>query len=152
MLTSLMCVLLFFFLRIRRPPRSTRTATLFPYTTLFRSAGIADEFLGERRRRPCAVAPSVGKRFEAEKTDMPRGNIASVVATLAVPFMLLGGCAEIADRPVRAGTRPLVVHGATSVVELGPVHLAVEMLYPAGTQVAPGGAATPSTEEHRGGK
>src|SRR3546814_20385400 len=26
-----------FFLRIRRPPRSTRTDTLFPYTTLFRS-------------------------------------------------------------------------------------------------------------------
>src|SRR3546814_7326369 len=31
-----MC-LLFFFLMIRRPPRSTRTDTLFPYTTLFRS-------------------------------------------------------------------------------------------------------------------
>src|SRR3546814_8936415 len=30
--------LLFFFLMIRRPPRSTRTDTLFPYTTLFRSA------------------------------------------------------------------------------------------------------------------
>src|SRR3546814_16768744 len=27
-----------FFLMIRRPPRSTRTDTLFPYTTLFRSA------------------------------------------------------------------------------------------------------------------
>src|SRR3546814_4486916 len=26
-----------FFVRIRRPPRSTRTDTLFPYTTLFRS-------------------------------------------------------------------------------------------------------------------
>src|SRR3546814_1093938 len=26
---------------IRRPPRSTRTDTLFPYTTLFRSAGHA---------------------------------------------------------------------------------------------------------------
>src|SRR3546814_13331502 len=26
---------------IRRPPRSTRTDTLFPYTTLFRSAGLA---------------------------------------------------------------------------------------------------------------
>src|SRR3546814_12047982 len=26
-----------FFLMIRRPPRSTRTDTLFPYTTLFRS-------------------------------------------------------------------------------------------------------------------
>src|SRR3546814_4985187 len=30
----------FFFLMIRRPPRSTRTDTLFPYTTLFRSGGI----------------------------------------------------------------------------------------------------------------
>src|SRR3546814_3099836 len=33
----------FFFLMIRRPPRSTRTDTLFPYTTLFRS--------GHRNRR-----------------------------------------------------------------------------------------------------
>src|SRR3546814_4441584 len=28
-----------FFLIVRRPPRSTRTDTLFPYTTLFRSGG-----------------------------------------------------------------------------------------------------------------
>src|SRR5881409_4358114 len=40
----LLCVLVrfnsrfvFFFLMIRRPPRSTRETTLFPYTTLFRS-------------------------------------------------------------------------------------------------------------------
>src|SRR3546814_11069236 len=32
------CSYLVFFLMIRRPPRSTRTDTLFPYTTLFRSA------------------------------------------------------------------------------------------------------------------
>src|SRR3546814_4060845 len=31
------CCLCLFFLMIRRPPRSTRTDTLFPYTTLFRS-------------------------------------------------------------------------------------------------------------------
>src|SRR3546814_5258710 len=31
------CMSVFFFLMIRRPPRSTRTDTLFPYTTLFRS-------------------------------------------------------------------------------------------------------------------
>src|SRR3546814_14953846 len=31
-----------FFVRIRRPPRSTRTDTRFPYTTLFRSAHRAD--------------------------------------------------------------------------------------------------------------
>src|SRR3546814_8450570 len=35
-----MSLLYFFFLMIRRPPRSTRTDTLFPYTTLFRSADV----------------------------------------------------------------------------------------------------------------
>src|SRR3546814_3341333 len=35
-LFELVCYI-FFFLMIRRPPRSTRTDTLFPYTTLFRS-------------------------------------------------------------------------------------------------------------------
>src|SRR3546814_14881906 len=63
------CVFLVF-LMIRRPPRSTRTDTLFPYTTLFRSATggcggrlttaeIDDRanFLQEldRVRRPCAI-------------------------------------------------------------------------------------------------
>src|SRR3546814_7059878 len=52
---------------IRRPPRSTRTDTLFPYTTLFRSAedvGILDDDAARvlvdavRERRP------VGVRFE----------------------------------------------------------------------------------------
>src|SRR3546814_19072516 len=32
---------------IRRPPRSTRTDTLFPYTTLFRSADTLAGWLGE---------------------------------------------------------------------------------------------------------
>src|SRR3546814_7902817 len=31
---------------IRRPPRSTRTVTLFPYTTLFRSHPVSDDLLG----------------------------------------------------------------------------------------------------------
>src|SRR3546814_8968975 len=34
----------FFFLRIRRPPRSTRTDTPFPYTTLFRSHMVAHAY------------------------------------------------------------------------------------------------------------
>src|SRR3546814_3081261 len=37
----LLVMTMFFFLMIRRPPRSTRTDTLFPYTTLFRSTGYA---------------------------------------------------------------------------------------------------------------
>src|SRR3546814_1137193 len=36
-----MIIMYFFFLMIRRPPRSTRTDTLFPYTTLFRSLRLA---------------------------------------------------------------------------------------------------------------
>src|SRR5213596_4406236 len=47
-----MCAFLvsfFFFLRIRRPPRSTQDRTLFPYTTLFRSHRPED---GCRCRKP----------------------------------------------------------------------------------------------------
>src|SRR3546814_8455000 len=43
--------LFFFFLMIRRPPRSTRTDTLFPYTTLFRSdKGAGVRHPGRRHR------------------------------------------------------------------------------------------------------
>src|SRR3546814_9435466 len=54
-----------FFLMIRRPPRSTRTDTLFPYTTLFRSVR---RHLGDRvyktmipRNVRVSEAPSHGK-------------------------------------------------------------------------------------------
>src|SRR3546814_14189772 len=40
---ELLCV---FFLMIRRPPRSTRTDTLFPYTTLFRSHAVLFDLEG----------------------------------------------------------------------------------------------------------
>src|SRR3546814_12178146 len=41
---------------IRRPPRSTRTDTLFPYTTLFRSPAQLSSVLG-RRGYPALVEP-----------------------------------------------------------------------------------------------
>src|SRR3546814_881164 len=50
-----------FFSRIRRPPRSTRTDTLFPYTTLFRSRpvhlaqGRNDAFGGPKNLPLCTV-------------------------------------------------------------------------------------------------
>src|SRR3546814_8417808 len=48
---------LFFLLMIRRPPRSTRTDTLFPYTTLFRSCpDVGDAFeVGQMMRAVPAV-------------------------------------------------------------------------------------------------
>src|SRR3546814_17330779 len=42
----------FFFLMLRRPPRSTRSDTLFPYTTLFRSARPASHPIWKKLRSP----------------------------------------------------------------------------------------------------
>src|SRR3546814_4633056 len=42
-MTDVILSLYFFFLMIRRPPRSTRTDTLFPYTTLFRSTPMMND-------------------------------------------------------------------------------------------------------------
>src|SRR3546814_7639462 len=42
---------------IRRPPRSTRTDTLFPYTTLFRSGVVGWRRAARRRVGPGAVRP-----------------------------------------------------------------------------------------------
>src|SRR3546814_14815971 len=53
---GLCLVVMFFFLMIRRPPISTRTDTLFPYTTLFRSVGAGGE-LAFHFHAPPAVAP-----------------------------------------------------------------------------------------------
>src|SRR3546814_10938491 len=47
----LMTLILLIFLMIRLPPRSTRTDTLFPYTTLFRS----DDVPGRSRRSLAAL-------------------------------------------------------------------------------------------------
>src|SRR3546814_5280943 len=49
-----------FFLMIRRPPRSTRTDTLFPYTTLFRSVRLVGRCVDEIH---AASAQSFGKRL-----------------------------------------------------------------------------------------
>src|SRR3546814_773481 len=43
-----MTLYFFFFLMIRRPPRSTRTDTLFPYTTLFRSVRLVIDIIGRK--------------------------------------------------------------------------------------------------------
>src|SRR3546814_11801112 len=46
-----------FFLMIRRPPRSTRTDTLFPYTTLFRSVAGRGEILAGGAVEPERIDP-----------------------------------------------------------------------------------------------
>src|SRR3546814_14818737 len=52
----------FFFLMIRRPPRSTRTDTLFPYTTLFRSLPERSPRTAETRAATPARSRSAHRR------------------------------------------------------------------------------------------
>src|SRR3546814_6692185 len=82
---------------IRRPPRSTRTDTLFPYTTLFRSVGVdvvrssviepgkVDNFVAVVAR---VVARLIAQTNVAIKTD-PRDPIRKGVGL--GPVLLLGG-------------------------------------------------------------
>src|SRR3546814_8330477 len=52
----------FFFVIIRRPPRSTRTDTLFPYTTLFRSI---EE--GQQRRQRAQARTALGDQQRVDR-------------------------------------------------------------------------------------
>src|SRR3546814_20703054 len=56
-----------FFLMIRRPPRSTRTDTLFPYTPLCRSVSASWDFL---------ISPS---RFDSESSRALLGSCSTLV-------------------------------------------------------------------------
>src|SRR3546814_10269183 len=68
-------MLLYFFLMIRRLPRSTLTATLCPYTTLFRSP-------------PCA--PSARRAGWPPKSTRPEPGPASVLPTSTSPCIWAG--------------------------------------------------------------
>src|SRR3546814_17525205 len=80
------------FLMIRRPPRSTRTDTLFPYTTLFRSA---------------ASLPGAHLGAYAACTEGSRRGWISYLCVCGVPFLLLIGAPRprsisICATPLRA--------------------------------------------------
>src|SRR3546814_14486275 len=73
-----------FFLMIRRPPRSTRTDTLFPYTTLFRSEvegallKLARELLGLFRLD--GLGCLLDQRHHVAHAEDARGNAIRVEA------------------------------------------------------------------------
>src|SRR3546814_3879316 len=65
--------LIVFFLMIRRPPRSTRTDTLFPYTTLFRSlCGLTGSFDRLMRRVPASLADRRSEEHTSELQSLMR--------------------------------------------------------------------------------
>src|SRR3546814_8415589 len=89
-----------FFLMYRRPPRSTRTDTLFPYTTLFRSA----------RRGRIAVAARADR--EAQYLAEPRTAILRIVAGVA-------RSAAITDRDIDVALGPIADPAAVMVAVFG---------------------------------
>src|SRR3546814_8272904 len=60
----------------RRPPRSTRTDTLFPYTTLFRSAGedVGDDQIIPRAAQDQRVGGAVSDRQREPADAEPQGH------------------------------------------------------------------------------
>src|SRR3546814_3112475 len=59
---------------IRGPPRSTRTDTLFPYTTLVRSRVQGVHRLGQCRRRPGGCAARAGCGVAVAQADRRAGR------------------------------------------------------------------------------
>src|SRR3546814_18075975 len=110
--------LFFFFLMIRRPPRSTRTDTLFPYTTLFRTGGVG--------RRHVVAEP--GRRTDPTRmkmTDQPHTpNHASDGSNAAEHwFMRLhsGACSADARRAFHAWQQATPVN-ATASAQVADLH------------------------------
>src|SRR3546814_15001535 len=94
---------------IRRPPRSTRSDTLFPYTTLFRSiesllsAVVADSMTGRRHRSNCELVAQ---------------GLANIVTPLFGGICVTGNIARTATN-VRSGARgPVsgILHSACLLV------------------------------------
>src|SRR3546814_17884168 len=80
-----MCLL--FFLMIRRPPRSTRTDTLFPYTTLFRSL----VYIRDPRVRSAALLRAAGRCEYCDALGFVRADGAIYLETHHIIPLHAGG-------------------------------------------------------------
>src|SRR3546814_4912632 len=75
---------------IRRPPRSTRTDTLFPYTTLFRSYHLTDK-----------LSVTGGLRYGKYDTTV---DVHAGFNSLYFAYVLGGFSGELAQTPIAAST------------------------------------------------
>src|SRR3546814_15290976 len=79
MLCAAFCFYFFFVLMIRRPPRSTRTDTLFPYTTLFRSDGAGERRADARVRHAVARVFEIGLGADHGRVGVGVGEVGVLV-------------------------------------------------------------------------
>src|SRR3546814_15478985 len=96
---------------IRRPPRSTRTDTLVPYTTLFRSD--EDEMIPARMHRLARALKAAQRAVQdrrAEFPDLPRGRGKTVLSPSgkAVRCRLLADLEDIDGKSLRLDRKSVV--------------------------------------------
>src|SRR3546814_13344272 len=104
---------------IRRPPRSTRTDTLFPYTTLFRS----NAAIGEGQR--CSdtdIGACIARQAEllAETAQMTDCKFGAVPGVIEISAEIGPGCTAL-----HVGTRTVAAHALACAALLRPARSAV---------------------------
>src|SRR3546814_3546557 len=90
-----------FFLMIRRPPRSTRTDTLFPYTTLFRSS----------YGRSVPIQPVIGKFNTDELSGELRAELISPSTGAFINLLELQAAGRWVDHSIAGGDFTWTVGG-----------------------------------------
>src|SRR3546814_16597944 len=131
-LTKTQMLFIIFFLMIRRPPRSTRTDTLFPYTTLFRSVGavhhdvlglgpVAAELLDSvLRHRESRLVRKLGEEIGRGRSqlDFPRpivdGFGGQCLGARLAAVTLLGALDAVEQRGVRSEERSVGKGGVST--------------------------------------
>src|SRR3546814_2622987 len=97
-----------FFLMILRPPRSTRTDTLFPYTTLFRSftSQAIVHFWSDASKRVIVPAPDfpASRLVQQVSTSAPSGvtkpSPVTTIRRIVIPFV--GPCPRKGPHQIRS--------------------------------------------------
>src|SRR3546814_16398465 len=89
----ILSVCFFFFLMLRRPPRSTLTDTLFPYTTLFRSPRL---FRNRRHRRDHARRWRRGDRPDRQQFQFGFARTTAGAVEPGARFAKSGGVPAVA--------------------------------------------------------
>src|SRR3546814_7312710 len=94
---------------IRRPPRSTRTDTLFPYTTRFRSSTAADKALALEQEIFRTLAAAVLERagpIGLARSEEPTSELQSLMRISYAVFCLHKKTETINDNKARPTTSP----------------------------------------------
>src|SRR3546814_9456460 len=95
---------------IRRPPRSTRTDTLFPYTTLFRSIEVLPDSFGFLRSSEANYLAGPDRRSEEHTSELQ-----SLMRISYAVFCLKKKRNDINKKPNRLVYRPTHYERATVI-------------------------------------